>query len=76
LSGIIVTRHISSSIHKLREATEHIAKGCFDYDPQIKTRDEVGNLSESFLSMGKRLRQLEEMYLDANALTRLPGNRH
>jgi GGDEF domain-containing protein len=73
LSGIIVTRHISSSIHKLREATEHIAKGCFDYDPQIKTRDEVGNLSESFLSMGKRLRQLEEIYLDANALTRLPG---
>ena len=73
LSGIIVTRHISSSIHKLREATEHIAKGCFDYDPQIKTRDEVGNLSESFLSMGKRLRQLEEMSLDANALTRLPG---
>jgi GGDEF domain-containing protein len=73
LAGIIVTRHICSSIHKLRVATEHIAKGYFDYDPQIKTKDEVGNLSESFLSMGKRLRQLEEMYLDANALTRLPG---
>jgi GGDEF domain-containing protein len=73
LAGIIVTRHICSSIHKLSVATEHIAKGCFDYDPQIKTRDEVGNLSESFLLMGKRLRTLEEMYLDANPLTRLPG---
>ncbi len=73
LSGIIVTRHISSSIHKLRVATEHIARGDFDYDPQINTKDEVGSLSESFLSMGKRLRELEEMYLDTNALTRLPG---
>jgi diguanylate cyclase (GGDEF)-like protein len=73
LAGIIVTRHICSSIHKLSVATEHIAKGHFDYDPQIKTKDEVGNLAESFLSMGKRLQQLEEMSLDANALTRLPG---
>ncbi len=73
LAGIIVTRHICSSIHKLSGATEHIAKGDFDYNPQINTKDEVGNLSESFLSMGKRLRQLEEMYLDSNALTRLPG---
>jgi len=73
LAGIIVTRHICFSIHKLSVATEHIAKGHFDYDPRINTKDEVGNLSESFLSMGKRLQQLEELHLDANALTRLPG---
>ncbi len=73
LTGLVVTHHISSSINKLKDATVHIAEGNFDYDPQIKTTDEIGNLSEAFLSMGKRLRKLEEMYLDASPLTRLPG---
>jgi diguanylate cyclase (GGDEF)-like protein len=73
LAGLIVTHHISSSINKLKVATEHIADGNFDYDPDIRTEDEIGVLSLSFLSMGKRLRKLEEMYLDASPLTRLPG---
>jgi len=73
MAGLVVTHHIASSIHKLKVATEHIAEGNFDYDPQIKTEDEIGILSEAFLSMGKRLRKLEEMYLDASPLTRLPG---
>ena len=64
---------MSPRIHKLKEATVHIAEGDFDYDPQIKHEDEIGNLSEAFLAMGKRLRKLEEMYLDASPLTRLPG---
>ncbi|MGE5172951.1 MAG: diguanylate cyclase [Betaproteobacteria bacterium] len=73
VAGLVVTYHISSSINKLRMATEHIASGNFDYDPQIKTEDEIGSLSEAFLTMGKRLHKLEEMYLDASPLTRLPG---
>lgn len=73
LAGLIVTHHISSSIHKLKDATVHIAEGNFDYDPKIATEDEIGSLAEDFLAMGKRLRKLEEMYLDASPLTRLPG---
>jgi len=73
LAGLIVTHHISSSILKLKEATEHISEGNFDYDPKIGTQDEIGSLSKAFLAMGKRLRKLEEMYLDASPLTRLPG---
>jgi HAMP domain-containing protein len=73
LAGLVVTHHISSSINKLKYATVHIIEGNFDFDPQIKTDDEIGSLSEAFLSMGKRLPKLEEMYLDASPLTRLPG---
>ena len=73
LAGMVVTHHISSSINKLREATTHIAEGNFKYDPRINTEDEIGNLSSAFLAMGKRLVKLEEMYLDASPLTRLPG---
>ena len=73
LAGLVVTHHIASSLHKLRVATEHIAEGNFDYDPRITSEDEIGSLAKSFLAMGKRLRKLEEMYLDASPLTRLPG---
>ncbi len=73
LTVLVVTHHISSSIHKLNVATEHVAQGYFDYDPQINTKDEVGRLEESFLVMGKRLRELEEMHRDSSPLTRLPG---
>lgn len=73
VAGLVVTHHISSSIKKLKVGTEHIAEGKFDFDPKIETSDEIGLLSESFIAMGKRLRQLEEMYLDASPLTRLPG---
>ncbi len=73
IAGLVVTHHISSSIHRLKIGTEHIAEGNFDFDPEINTKDEIGSLSEAFLTMGKRLRKLEEMYLDASPLTRLPG---
>ena len=72
-AGLLVTHHISSSIGKLKVATGHVGEGNFDFDPKIETRDEIGGLSQAFLAMGRRLRQLEEMYLDASPLTRLPG---
>ena len=73
LGSLVVTHHISSSIKKLSVATGQIAVGNFDYDPQIKSKDEIGALATAFVEMGKRLRKLEEMYLDASPLTRLPG---
>jgi diguanylate cyclase (GGDEF)-like protein len=73
LAGLVVTHHIGTSINKLKEATERIAEGNFDYDPKIRTKDEIGSLSEAFLTMEKRLREFEAMYLDASPLTRLPG---
>ena len=73
MAGLVVTHHISSSINKLKVGTEHISEGNFDFDPGIDTADEIGSLSQAFISMGKRLRKLDEMYLDASPLTRLPG---
>ncbi len=73
VGSLVVTHHIASSLTKLTVATRHIAEGNFDYDPEIATRDEIGLLATAFVDMGKRLRKLEEMYLDASPLTRLPG---
>ena len=73
LTSLVVTNHISSSIGKLKVAAGRVAEGDFYVDPRIDTQDEIGSLSEAFRRMGQRLGKLEEMYLDASPLTRLPG---
>lgn len=73
LASLVVTNHIASSIGKLKAATGRVAEGDFYVDPRIDTQDEIGSLSEAFRHMGQRLGKLEEMYLDASPLTRLPG---
>lgn len=64
----------SSSIGKLQKATHRIAAGEFDHDPNIPPGDEVGSLSLDFRRMAIRLKELEQLSLDASPLTRLPGN--
>lgn len=64
----------ASSIGKLQHATHLIASGDFDHDPRIASGDEIGALSQDFRSMAIRLKELEQLSLDASPLTRLPGN--
>jgi GGDEF domain-containing protein len=72
-AAAIVTRNIIGAVKKLQVATEMIAQGNFDYRPAIRNKDELGELAEAFCLMAVRLKNLEEMYLDASPLTRLPG---
>jgi GGDEF domain-containing protein/CHASE3 domain sensor protein len=72
-AATIVTSNIVGAVRKLQVATEMIAQGNFDYRPAIRNRDELGELAEAFGMMATRLKNLEEMYLDASPLTRLPG---
>ena len=66
--------NISTAVNKLKRATHRIAEGDFDYEPDIESGDEVGDLAEDFTRMAKRLKELEQISLDASPLTRLPGN--
>jgi diguanylate cyclase (GGDEF)-like protein len=51
-----------------------IGKGRYDDLLPFKGNDEVSDLAESFRGMSHRLKELEEINIDANPLTRLPGN--
>jgi diguanylate cyclase (GGDEF)-like protein len=73
LVALVITRHISVPISQLKLSTKEISEGRFDHLPQVQSWDELGDLSKSFQEMAGRLKELEEMYLDANPLTRLPG---
>jgi diguanylate cyclase (GGDEF)-like protein len=68
-----ITRNISGTIIQLKNATQEISKGKFDYTPEIHNQDELGELAFAFSEMAKRLKRLEEMYLDTSPLTHLPG---
>jgi len=68
------TYTFSAPIKKLGRATQFIAQGDFDFDPKITSGDEVGELAQFFRHMAKRLKELEELNIDASPLTRLPGN--
>lgn len=65
---------IYRSITKLKKATHRIAEGDFSYDPQIPLTDDFGELARDFMGMAAKLKDLEEISLDASPLTRLPGN--
>ena len=69
-----VTHRVFSAVRKLQKATHRIAAGDWDYDPQIQAGDEISELADDFLRMAARLKELEQMNLDASPLTRLPGN--
>lgn len=64
----------AASIGKLQRATHRIADGDFDHQPGIPPGDEIGTLAQDFSRMAERLKQLEQISLDASPLTRLPGN--
>ena len=71
---LIVTRNISRSINQLKLSTRQISSGEFDHLPEVRNQDELGDLSQAFQKMAERLKCLEEMSLDANPLTHLPGS--
>ena len=71
--AFVITHNIAGAIRKLKHATGMIAEGKFDHRPNIRNKDELGDLARSFVTMAQRLKQLEEMYLDTSPLTRLPG---
>jgi diguanylate cyclase (GGDEF)-like protein len=74
LISLIITRNISRSIHQLKLSTREISNGKFDHLPEVRNQDEFGDLSQAFQKMAHRLKGLEEMHLDANPLTHLPGS--
>lgn len=73
-ASLLITRNIINSINQLTTATQKISEGKFDQIHTIQNHDELGELSQAFSEMAKRVKALEEMYLDANPLTKLPGS--
>jgi diguanylate cyclase (GGDEF)-like protein len=72
--ALLVIFHLHRSVRELSRATRDIAAGHFDTPINLGRGDEFGDLAREFAQMAKKLAELERMCLDANPLTRLPGN--
>ena len=72
--SITVVMSIHRSVRALKHATLEISGGSFEHRPDLSGDDEFAQLANDFGRMGRKLRELEELQLDANPLTRLPGN--
>jgi len=58
--GYILSRSISKPIEKLIEAVSHIAKGDFENVIEIKSKDEIGELSLELDGMRRNLKKIFE----------------
>jgi methyl-accepting chemotaxis protein len=52
--AFMITHNIAGAIKKLKHATNMIAKGKFDHRPNIRNKDELGDLARSFVTMAQR----------------------
>lgn len=58
LFAIVFSNTITKPLKRLFRATSQVAKGDFNIDPKVTTRDEVGQLSRSFVVMSKKIKEL------------------
>ncbi|MGA1844445.1 MAG: ATP-binding protein [bacterium] len=65
LIAIVISERISTSIRTLTNASSMIARGDLDTTIEIKTRDEIGDLAQSFNTM---VRDLKNFMQKTNAL--------
>jgi signal transduction histidine kinase len=58
--SLLISRTITNPLRELTEATRYIAGGDLDYKLELRSRDEFGELAESFNKMTVRLNDLIE----------------
>lgn len=61
LLGWLIAGGVTSGLARLAAATVEIAKGRYDIDIQVRSRDEIGQLGESFTKMVQGLREREKI---------------
>ena len=60
LCAVVVSRTMVRSLRELREATERISKGDLNVQLKIRSRDEIGDLADSFERMVAAIRFFRE----------------
>jgi diguanylate cyclase (GGDEF)-like protein len=72
--SLTVILSIHRSVKALKTATRKISAGSFEHRLEFPGEDEFSQLASDFRQMGEKLRELDQLRLDANPLTQLPGN--
>jgi two-component system, NtrC family, sensor kinase len=68
LLWFLVQRLVGSPVQNLVEATRKVAEGKLDYQIEVKSKDELGHLAESFNTMTSRLSDAQRQIYQADRL--------
>jgi len=71
---LTLSKKIVKPIISLNRASKEVAEGNLELEVQIKTNDEIEELSHTFNHMTKELARMKAIAENANPLTKLPGN--
>ncbi|TFG72925.1 MAG: HAMP domain-containing protein [Anaerolineales bacterium] len=63
-AGLILSSAITRPLRNLTSAAGAVAQGHFDHQVQVRTQDEMGQLSRTFNDMTARLRAARQMQID------------
>jgi serine phosphatase RsbU (regulator of sigma subunit) len=56
--GLVLARSITGSVHALSQGTEHVRQGDFGYKVHVRSRDQLGELADSFNLMTTSIEDL------------------
>ncbi len=56
--GLVLARSITGSVHALSQGTEHVRQGDFGHKVQVRSRDQLGELADSFNLMTNSIQDL------------------
>jgi signal transduction histidine kinase len=62
--GLLLSGAIARPLRRLTDATGAVARGQFDQQVPVRSRDELGRLSQTFNEMTARLRSARQMQVD------------
>jgi signal transduction histidine kinase len=62
--GLLLSRAIASPLRHLTVAADSVARGQLDQQVPVRSRDEIGQLSQAFNDMTSRLRDARQMQVD------------
>ena len=61
IGAVVLSANLTRTIHKLMEGAQQVGAGHFSARVQTRRADELGDLSEEFNAMGRRLGELERL---------------
>ncbi|MBN1992634.1 MAG: HAMP domain-containing protein [Anaerolineae bacterium] len=64
LGGLLLSQAIANPLRRLTEAAGAVAQGQLDQQVPVKSRDELGRLSQTFNEMTTRLKAARQMQID------------
>lgn len=74
LFAVVLSKRVIGPISLLNEATKEISEGDLDLRIHMDTKDELGELADTFNVMAVELKKMKLKAENANPLTKLPGN--